>query len=58
MKAMKRKPIPQFELSWGEPEEFALVPETAPDWDRIAKEEAERIKARATLAKAEKGGAS
>jgi hypothetical protein len=48
---MKPKRIPQFELSWGEPEEFTLVPETAPDWDRIAKEEAERIKAREEMKK-------
>jgi hypothetical protein len=34
---MKNKPQ-QKEITWGAPEDFALVPENSTDWDRVQRE--------------------
>lgn len=40
---MKRAPIRQHEINWGEPESFALVVQQTVDGDRIAADRAKQL---------------
>lgn len=41
---MKKRTARQNEMEWGEAEDFALIQETAPDFDRIQAEQKQREK--------------